>query len=637
MHVIKSKQFVALWLLTLVALSAGCGSEQGGAQSGSAPIGEARQDVVEWTGSFVSGRWNHTATRLADGRVLVAGGETSTSSLSSAQIFNPATGTWSATGPMNSARARHRAVLLDDGRVLVMGGNNGSTNLASAEIYDPATGTWTLTGSLYQRRRFHGAVKLNNGKVLVVGGLYNVNDTSLASAELYDPATGTWTFLSPGLSAARMDASAILLTDGRVAVLGGTAFSGATDVSTQVELFNPATNTFSPGGALITARYLAGVVLLSDGRILTAGGWSSPGSAEIYNPATQTSQAISPMAQGRVSFPLVALDSTRILVVGGSNNSGGAVASIEAYDTTTGTWSTFGALHTARGSHSATLLNGTPLRVLVAGGAGGSGALTSAEIIKDGPDTTPPTCTMLFPSAGATLKQSYNLAASASDNVGVTSVQFSVDGAPIVTLTQPFSASDPTFYAYTWNTASVANGPHTVTATARDAAGYVTSTSVSVTVNNDLTPPTTSITAPMAGATLSGGVTVSASASDNVAVARVEFYQGTTLLGSDDTAPYGVTWRDHDRLPVRPALRAARGQLGHGARDAGELLQPQQGDRLRAVLLQPGRVRGPDGDAALRRHEQQLPRHRVQAGRRLGEVTPAVPHPAYTLANWNVF
>ncbi|MCY1018159.1 Ig-like domain-containing protein [Pyxidicoccus sp. MSG2] len=546
MHVVKSKQFVSLWLLTLVALGAGCGSEQGGAQPEPHALGEARQEVVEWTGSFSPGRWNHTATRLADGRVLVAGGETSTSNYSSAQLYNPATGTWTATGSMNAARTMHCAVLLDDGRVLVMGGNsNGTTNLASAELYNPATGTWTLTGSLYQRRRYHAAVKLNNGKVLVVGGLYNVNDTYLASAELYDPATGTWTFLSPGLSATRMGASAILLPDGRVAVLGGQAYSGTTDVSTQVELFNPATNTFSSGGSLNQRRYEAGFVGLPDGRILGAGGWGYLSSAEIYNPATQTSQPINPMAQVRDSPALVALDSTRILAVSGSFSGSPPyrTPSIEAYDTTTGTWSTFGSLHTARSGHTATLLTGTPLRVLVAGGSTDSTDLNRAEVIKDGPDTTPPTCTMLSPSAGNTLKQTYTLAVSASDNVDVTSVQLYVDGALLGTAARPYPLSDPNFYSLSWNTTSVANGAHTVSATARDAAGYVTSTgSVSFTVDNDLTPPTVSFTSPTAGTVLSLTATLTATASDNVGLARVEFYQGTTLLGSDAYAPYSLSW-----------------------------------------------------------------------------------------------
>ncbi|WP_164002991.1 Ig-like domain-containing protein [Pyxidicoccus caerfyrddinensis] len=543
MHVIKSKQFVSLWLLTLVALGAGCGSEQGGAQPESTTLGESRQEVIEWTGNLSSGRWDHTATRLADGRVLVAGGETSTGAYSSAHLYNPATGTWTATGSMSASRTMHRAVLLDDGRVLVMGGNSGTSNLYSAEIYNPATGTWTPTGSLNQRRRYHAAVKLNNGKVLVVGGLFNLNDTYLASAELYDPATGTWTFAGSGLSAARMGATAILLPDGRVAVLGGQAFSGTTDVSTRVELFDPATNTFSTAGSLNTSRYLAAFVGLPDGRVLGAGGWGTLSSAEIYNPATQTSQTINPMAQGRSSFALVALDSTRILAVGGSGSSGiSNLSSVETYDLTTGTWSTFGSMHTGRSAHSATLLTGTPPRVLVAGGASSGSALNSAEIIKDGPDTTPPTCTMLFPSAGSTIKQTYTLVVSAFDNVNVTSVQLYVDGALLGTADRPFPSSDPNYYSFSWNTASVANGAHTVSATARDAAGQATSSSVSFTVDNDLTPPTVSLTSPTAGTVLSLTATLTATASDNVGVARVEFYQGTTLLGSDAYAPYSLSW-----------------------------------------------------------------------------------------------
>jgi hypothetical protein len=543
MHVIGSKGFLALWALAVVA-GLGCGSEEGGASPVPATLGETRQEVIEWTGSLQSARSDHTATLLPDGRVLVAGGETATSTLSSAQLYNPATGTWTATGSMNASRAQHRAVLLNDGRVLVMGGytSSSSTPLATAEIYNPATGTWTLTGSLNQRRRYHGAVKLTNGKVLAVGGLYNLNDTYLASAEMYDPATGTWTFTSAGLGASRMNPTALLLLDGRVAVMGGQAYSGVTDVSTQVELFNPSTGTFSSGGVLSSRRHFAGFIVLPNGRVLAAGGNASPGTAEIYDPVSQTSQPTSPLVQGRFAFALTALDSTRILAVGGSSTSGD-LASVEVFDTTTSTWSTLGALHTARSYHTATLLNGTPLRVLVAAGfSGGSGRLTSVEVIKDGPDDTAPVCTLLTPSAGATVRQSYTLSARASDSVGVTSVEFLLDGVLIGTATQPFPTSDPSYYSLTWSTTSAANGAHTVTARARDAAGFATSASANVTVDNDYTPPTVSLISPTTGASLTLTTTLTASAADNVGVARVEFYRGTTLLGSDAYAPYSLSW-----------------------------------------------------------------------------------------------
>ena len=95
------------------------------------------------------------------------------------------------TGSMAEAREVGTAVLLQNGRVLVAGGDNATIPLASAELYDPATGTWTTTGSLAEAREFHTATLLPNGKVLVAGGENDEFD-STASAELYDPATGTW-------------------------------------------------------------------------------------------------------------------------------------------------------------------------------------------------------------------------------------------------------------------------------------------------------------------------------------------------------------------------------------------------------------------------------------------------------------
>jgi len=98
------------------------------------------------TGSLSAARESHTATLLPDGKVLVAGGYNS-SYLSSAELYNPSNGTWTATGSMAAARGSHTATLLPDGRVLVAGDYNGSSYLSSAELYDPSNGTWTATGS----------------------------------------------------------------------------------------------------------------------------------------------------------------------------------------------------------------------------------------------------------------------------------------------------------------------------------------------------------------------------------------------------------------------------------------------------------------------------------------------------------
>jgi len=157
----------------------------------------------------------HTATLLSNGKVLVAGGYNG-SWLSSAELYDPSTGTWTATGSMNTGRTAHTATLLPNGKVLVAGGWNAFASVSHAELYDPAKGTWT-TGMLTTTRYEHTATLLPNGKVLVAGGY---RDGSLSGAELYDPANGTWTN-TVALTTARNWHTATLLPNGKVLVAGG--------------------------------------------------------------------------------------------------------------------------------------------------------------------------------------------------------------------------------------------------------------------------------------------------------------------------------------------------------------------------------------------------------------------------------
>ncbi len=152
------------------------------------------------------------------------------------------------------------------------------------------------------------------------------------------------------------------------------------------------------------------------------------------------------------------------------------------------------------------------------------------------PDTTPPTTSITAPANGATVSGTVSVAASASDNVGVTQVEFYLDAV--------LQATDTTApYNWSWNTTTTANGAHSLTSKAYDAAGNnATSTAVSVTVDNDTTAPATSITAPANGATVSGTVSVTASASDNVGVTKVEFYLDGALTSTDTTSPYAWSW-----------------------------------------------------------------------------------------------
>jgi hypothetical protein len=154
------------------------------------------------------------------------------------------------------------------------------------------------------------------------------------------------------------------------------------------------------------------------------------------------------------------------------------------------------------------------------------------------PDTAPPTVGITSPGNGATVSQTVTVSASATDNVGVSGVQFFVDGTPL-------GAEDTSApYALSWNTLGASNGSHTLTARARDAAGNTASSApVTVTVFNDTAPPTVTITAPANGATVSGTVTISASATDNVGVVGVQFFVDGAPRGAEDTAaPYSVAW-----------------------------------------------------------------------------------------------
>ncbi|MBI2120227.1 MAG: fibronectin type III domain-containing protein, partial [Parcubacteria group bacterium] len=185
------------------------------------------------------------------------------------------------------------------------------------------------------------------------------------------------------------------------------------------------------------------------------------------------------------------------------------------------------------------------VRLTVVGVSGGTQArefeLFGTAVSGGGGDTIAPTVSISAPLSGATVSGTIAVTATANDNIGVVGVQFKLDGANLGTedTTAPYSTS--------WNTAGVANGSHTLTAVARDAAGNTkVSTAVSVTVNNattDTTPPSVSITSPTFDVTVSGTITVTATASDNVGVAGVQFKIDGINLGSEDTtSPYSASW-----------------------------------------------------------------------------------------------
>ncbi|MER5447156.1 DUF6603 domain-containing protein [Streptomyces sp. NPDC002764] len=258
-------------------------------------------------------RSGHTTTRLADGRLLATGGSGARAgqedgALTSAELFDPATGSWTVTAPMTDARTGHRAVVLADGRVLVIGGalatgGGRHSALAYCEVYDPATGHWTPTGSLAQARTGHQAAPLADGRVLVTGGDAVVagdgtlDPHSLSTSELYDPATGRWSPAAAMPGAGRSHHRILPLRSGAVLVIGGTGAPEQTAGYRSVIAYDPAADGWTPLGGLLVGRFDLGAVELADSRVLIAGGVAAAG------PAADDPDAARPTDTSEVLIP----------------------------------------------------------------------------------------------------------------------------------------------------------------------------------------------------------------------------------------------------------------------------------------------------------------------------------------------
>jgi hypothetical protein len=329
------------------------------------------------TGMMNTGRFQNTATVLNNGKVLIAGGYNGTVPVETAELYDPATGSFAPTGSMSTGRFQHTATLLNNGKVLIVGGSNGSV-ISSAELYDPATGAFTSTGSMNDTRTLHIATLLSSGKVLITGGYSGCCNTFLATAELYDPVTGTFSLLS-NMNYARYLHTATLLNDGRVLIAGGSSGSSYPSVA---ELYDPATGSFTVTGSMTTSRVAAAATLLNNGKVLLTAGFSQNylGSAELYDPATGRFTSTGNLATFGLHYHAATLlNDGRVLIAGGSDANEQPTASAEVYDPVAGTFSVTGSLVTARTYAQLTLL--TNGKVLGAGGVGTiTYALPSAEL-----------------------------------------------------------------------------------------------------------------------------------------------------------------------------------------------------------------------------------------------------------------
>jgi N-acetylneuraminic acid mutarotase len=227
-----------------------------GGEFASAEIFDPATDLWTAASAMREPRFGHSATLLADGRVLVAGGVVVTGALqlqlrASAEVYDPSVNTWSDVGSMTESRYRHVAMRLADGRVLVAGGTGpGYGARASGEVFDPVTNTWSPAGSMSgMGLDMHAGVALDDGRAIVIGGrriegsLFGGGTFTMTPSpwvHLYNPQTNSWS-LGPSLPSDRKGHTATLAHDGRVVVAGGESDYGPLK---RVDIFDPVTDTW---------------------------------------------------------------------------------------------------------------------------------------------------------------------------------------------------------------------------------------------------------------------------------------------------------------------------------------------------------------------------------------------------------
>jgi len=344
----------------------------------------ARAADLAWvpTPPMNAGRYLHTATLLENGQVLVTGGgDLSTGSLtglSGAEIYDPATDSWSAASPMSAGRYSHTATLLANGTVLVAGGGCGSDcYLSSAEVFDPATRTWSPVGGLKLPRDRHQTARLPDGRVLVAGGRVT-GFGSTSSAEVYDPATRSFTGAA-AMATPRQLHTATAGPGGRIVVAGGAPLTDS------AEAYDPAAGAWAPIGPMGSRRQDHAACLLADGRVLVSGGrftfdpflFPVSSTAEVWG-GTSWSATASEMTNPRMQHTATRMPDGLVLVAGGYPFNAFAT---ELFDPASGAWAPGPAMNRPRTNHTATLLPDG--RVLVAGAFGGGlvGGDATAEVL----------------------------------------------------------------------------------------------------------------------------------------------------------------------------------------------------------------------------------------------------------------
>ncbi len=378
----------------------GAGGTAGGGGLGGEGGLMARPDPTgsRATGELAQGRNHHTATLLADGQVIVMGGEDASGApLDSVERFDPVSETWSELVSLPEPRANHTTTLLEDGRLLVVGGGRSNQNgspspqdvLATAVLYDPLSGV-VAEIPLGGPRAGHESFRLPNGDVVIAGGsndqvgsdCTSVPDCqygkAIASVERFDVATESWSALDD-LAGPRILFGVAPLEPGSLLLVGGASDTASLS---RVERYDPAMGAFVLAAPLENARLRPTVVALGDGRVLAAAGKIANvgpvGVTELYDPALDAWTEGEAIGVPRTGAVAVALQSGNALVAGGFNQlTGNILDELLIFDAATDGWVSLPSMVEPRTLPTLTLLQDG--RVLIVGGYGGLSSVEIAE------------------------------------------------------------------------------------------------------------------------------------------------------------------------------------------------------------------------------------------------------------------